>query len=191
MPNVPEHHNKRPDIIAAALELFAERGVRAATTREIAARAGITEGAIYRHFPSKEALAGGIFVDCMSRLLAHLQAASAEGDTPTDRLYSTCRAFFEFAGKYPAAYDYIMAAHQENLQVLLAQKTKPKDIFTRVIIEGIAAGEFRDMDPQLATAFVVGMNIRTIFFWRAGMVDMLEEDIVAGVCDAARRILAS
>lgn len=44
---------RREGILDAALALFSEKGFRAATTRELAARAGITEAMIYRHFRSK------------------------------------------------------------------------------------------------------------------------------------------
>ena len=43
-------------IETSALKLFAERGVDQTTTRDIAAGAGISEGAIYRHFESKDAM---------------------------------------------------------------------------------------------------------------------------------------
>ena len=181
--------NKRPAIIQAALELFSERGIDGTTTREIAARAGITEGAIYRHFPSKDALAGGIFVDCMDRLLEQLQAAAAAEGTHQERLCRTACAFLAFAGENPEAYGYIMAAHQVNLAELASRRAKPKDVFAEIIADGITAGEFREMDVQLATALVVGMCIRTIFFWDSGLLVMSKEDVHAGVCDAARRVL--
>ena len=181
--------NRRQAIVDAALDLFAEKGIRATTTRDIAARAGITEGAIYRHFPSKDALAGGIFVDCMMRLLVHLQAAAAEGDTARERLCRTARAFLDFAEATPAAYNYIMVSHQDDLQALMAQETKPKDIVAAIIADGMAAGEFREMDVQLATAFVIGICIRTVFFWNAGMLDMPREEVVLGVCNAVHAIL--
>ena len=182
--------NKRADIIQAALELFGERGIRATTTRDIAARAGITEGAIYRHFPSKEKLASSIFLDCMYRLLAHLQAAAAKGATPDKRLCSIARAFFAFAEDTPAAYNYIMMSHQDDLPALMAQETKPKDIFAQAIGDGMATGSFRRMDGQLATGFVVGMCIRTVWFWNAGILDLPRDEVVAGLCEAIHRILA-
>ena len=49
----------RARIERAAATLFAERGADVVTTREIAEKAGASEGALYRHFPSKAALADG------------------------------------------------------------------------------------------------------------------------------------
>jgi AcrR family transcriptional regulator len=50
----------RGDIVSAALRLFAERGFASASIAEIAEAAGITKGAIYWHFDSKDALFKGI-----------------------------------------------------------------------------------------------------------------------------------
>ena len=49
--------NARPKIERAALKLFVEEGIDAATTREIAMSAGVSEGALYRHYSGKDELA--------------------------------------------------------------------------------------------------------------------------------------
>ena len=58
----------KPRIERAALEVFVTEGVDATTTRTIAARAGVSEGAIYRHWKSKDELALGLFMDSHRRL---------------------------------------------------------------------------------------------------------------------------
>ncbi|WP_018546903.1 ScbR family autoregulator-binding transcription factor [Streptomyces sp. LaPpAH-108] len=47
----------RRSILEAAADVFGERGYEAASTNEILAKAGLTRGALYHHFPSKEAIA--------------------------------------------------------------------------------------------------------------------------------------
>jgi TetR/AcrR family transcriptional regulator len=48
--------NRRVQLLEAALNVFSEKGFDGATTKEIAARAGVTEAIIFRHFPTKQAL---------------------------------------------------------------------------------------------------------------------------------------
>jgi len=48
--------DRRSQILAAALEVFSERGFHGARTRELAERAGVSEALIFRHFPTKEDL---------------------------------------------------------------------------------------------------------------------------------------
>jgi AcrR family transcriptional regulator len=56
-------------IVAAACELFAERGFAPARVNEIADRVGITGGAIYRHFADKEALLEATALEALDRLM--------------------------------------------------------------------------------------------------------------------------
>ena len=52
--------DRRRAILSAVMPVFAERGFAAATTRELARAAGVSEALLYRHFPSKEALYAAI-----------------------------------------------------------------------------------------------------------------------------------
>ena len=65
----PRARNARPKIERAALKLFISEGVDAATTREIADVAGVSEGALYRHYKGKDELPsvrGGLGVAIVS-----------------------------------------------------------------------------------------------------------------------------
>src|SRR5437867_7190166 len=48
--------DRRSQILAAALEIFAEQGFHGTRTRELAERAGVSEALVFHHFPTKEAL---------------------------------------------------------------------------------------------------------------------------------------
>ncbi len=56
---------RRASIIAAAMPLFAARGLEGVKTREIAEAAGVSEALLYRHFPSKEDLFANVKVTCL------------------------------------------------------------------------------------------------------------------------------
>ena len=64
----PRARNARPKIERAALKLFIHEGVDAATTREIAEQAGVSEGALYRHYKGKDELALALFMETHNRL---------------------------------------------------------------------------------------------------------------------------
>lgn len=66
--------DRKSEIIGAAVEVFADRGYEAGSMRQIAARVGVSEPALYRHFPGKEALFLGIIT-----LVAGTLRREAEG----------------------------------------------------------------------------------------------------------------
>lgn len=57
---------RRASIIAAAMPLFAAKGLEGVKTREIADAAGVSEALLYRHFPSKEDLFANVKVTCLN-----------------------------------------------------------------------------------------------------------------------------
>jgi AcrR family transcriptional regulator len=69
----------RARILAAAAEVFDERGT-SASTEEVARRAGVAIGTVFRHFPTKDDLLAAIMKDLRGRLTAEAGALAAEGD---------------------------------------------------------------------------------------------------------------
>jgi AcrR family transcriptional regulator len=82
-------------MLEAAVEAFAERGYHATTTRDIAARAGLSPAAIYVHFPSKAALLARISLTGHEAALDLVRRASADGpaEGAAARLHRVVRAF--------------------------------------------------------------------------------------------------
>lgn len=73
---------RKAEIIASAASLFAEKGFNGTKTREIAARAGVSEALIFKYFPSKEDLYGAILAEesPVPRLLSQLPALAEKGN---------------------------------------------------------------------------------------------------------------
>jgi AcrR family transcriptional regulator len=72
----------RERVLAAAAEAFADDGI-AVPLDDIARRAGVGAGTVYRHFPTKEALFEAVMVERMQRLGAEAHARAAEKDAQT------------------------------------------------------------------------------------------------------------
>src|SRR5436853_2362850 len=60
-----QHKDRRQDILGAAMQLFAEKGFRGTTTRDLAAHAEVNEAIIFRHFSTKEDLYRAILEEKM------------------------------------------------------------------------------------------------------------------------------
>lgn len=76
---VPGEKPTRERIFDAAVSLFAERGYDRTSIRDIAGAVGITESAVYRHYPSKESILDAIFTYVESRVYSPLPPARVGG----------------------------------------------------------------------------------------------------------------
>lgn len=90
----------RAALLDAARELFAERGFAGAGREEIVARAGVTRGALYHHFASKEALFQAVYEQVEDELTAEVAAAAlAVGDDAMAQLRAGSLAFLDAAAR--------------------------------------------------------------------------------------------
>ncbi|MBI2487469.1 MAG: TetR/AcrR family transcriptional regulator [Deltaproteobacteria bacterium] len=155
-----------------ALRLFVSKGIKSSTTREIAKKAGISEGTIYKHFESKDELALELFITNMDMFREKLLENITNNDDPKEILSRLIQNFFDFAKKQPEAYSYIMDAHYTELKKIPKERPKPKDPFVEAICLGIEKGDFRKLDENLGAALVIGMITRTILFFNNGFINL-------------------
>jgi len=176
-------------IQSAALKLFIKKGITATTTKEIAKKAGVSEGTIYNYFESKGDLAYKLFERHMDRFRDELTQRTSSEAGPAEKLAAAVRAFFGFAESNPDAYSYIMIGHYTELQKMPYDKKKPRDIFIDIIDEGIRERVFTDMDRNLGAAFVIGMVTRVILFHTSGMLETPYRQLAEETVDSSLRVL--
>jgi AcrR family transcriptional regulator len=85
----------RAALLQAARELFAERGFAATGREQIAERAGVTRGALYHHFGSKEQLFRSVVELLEAEIGGHVMQAAMAGRDPADNLRLGCMAFLD------------------------------------------------------------------------------------------------
>lgn len=102
----------RERILAAAVESFAQKGFEAASTRDIAFRAGTDQGLLTYHFPTKDQLwraaADWIFGDLGKQLDERF--ASLEHGDPRERSRAVIREFVRFVAAHPAFFRFMVDA---------------------------------------------------------------------------------
>jgi len=140
-------------IVATALELFSMHGVDGVNIRDIAAGAGFTNPAIFRHFASKEALAQALFDRCYAALAHSLTAEPAMA--LQDRLIA-CVALIKAA---PQAVHFVLENLRRYWSTLPeAQRALPLPARMRLLVEAEqAAGRISaSVDPGLAAILLLG-----------------------------------
>jgi AcrR family transcriptional regulator len=85
----------RAALVAAARELFAQRGYAAVGTEEIVQSAGVTRGALYHHFPGKRELFRAVYEDVERELVERIAAGAMAGGDPLEALHAGAVAFPE------------------------------------------------------------------------------------------------
>jgi AcrR family transcriptional regulator len=144
-------------IIAAVNRLLADKGFDLMTVDEVAADVGIAKASLYKHFPSKEALAAAAMVRLLERALAMIDQLSArEGQRAVDRLMAvSCWALeMQLGGEMPTVPSQNSSLRAE----LLAHKTylgllmQASDRLGAWIVQAQADG---DIDPALPPELVL------------------------------------
>jgi AcrR family transcriptional regulator len=88
---------RRQQLLNAASRLFAERGFRAVSIEDLAAEAGVSGPAVYRHFDSKELLLADLLIKVSEQLLEQGTAHVAHSSSPRDALHQLITFHTEFA----------------------------------------------------------------------------------------------
>lgn len=155
----------RQRIARAALTLFAERGVRETTIRDIAGALGMAEGALYRHFPSKDALAAALFTENYLRFGAELQRLAGRTDLgPRARLAAMVAWFCAAFDADAPLFSYLLLAQHDQLARIEPQMQTPVTVLSGFVAEAQAAGDLPAGDPELATAAVLGIVLQAATF---------------------------
>lgn len=151
---------RRQALIEIAAELFAERGFRSTTVREIGDAAGVLSGSLYHHFDSKETIIEEILSSYLDNLMETYNEIVSRGDAPEGTLRALIVAAFVSLGPHRAAITVIQNERNYLSQFpRFAYLTKAENdvrrIWVKVIEDGIADGVFReDLDPVIAYRFL-------------------------------------
>src|SRR5262249_9612159 len=103
MAGVTATSERRAHLVMLAGDLFAEKGFRAPTVREIADPAGSLSRTLYHHFDSKESIADEILTSFLNDVLANYRTAAAEADGPRDALERIVRSSSGTLARHRAA----------------------------------------------------------------------------------------
>jgi AcrR family transcriptional regulator len=105
-PAKPSYHHGdlRSALIRATVKLIEERGPNGITLRAVAAKAGVTKTAPYRHFSNKQAMIDAVAEEGFSELQAQLAAAADRSEDPLTRIRRQAIAYARFAVQRPGHY---------------------------------------------------------------------------------------
>ncbi len=168
---------KRPLILRAATEVFAEQGFNSVTVAAIADRAGIGKGTVYEYFSSKDELLFAVFEWMNEGIFDRIHGLIEVGGTTLERLRSLldlgAKITREQMEMQAVVLDFWSASRGTKVeerynQACLATFRSYRRLLADVIREGQTAGEIRpDVDPEAVAAMVVaamdGLGVQIFF----------------------------
>ena len=186
---MPKPLTKKSEVIDAALSLFMRQGIKATTTRDIALRAGIAEGTIYRHFESKAELAEIIFAQNIDFFWKFLKKYLKNTKTPEEMLGAFVQGYFEFSRREQKRYSFLTAAHQTELRKHSREKMKPMQMLIKILGLGQKQGRFRKLDTSLAGAMIMGTIMQTIFYLKNGRIAVNYHEVTEEVMQTCLKMV--
>ena len=156
-----DHNARKRDIIAKAINLFAEQGYNGVTYQKIADNCNIARTTLYKYFHNKRDIfstaiweVANLMIGCYAEILP-LQTGVV------DRLHrvvcAVLRLLFENRVILTVILDYVLAAQRagHNMQRTINLHTIAlRRILHRLVTEGVRTGELREVNPRLATDLI-------------------------------------
>ncbi|MGH7093870.1 MAG: TetR family transcriptional regulator [Stellaceae bacterium] len=161
---MPRSAGAKEKVERAATALFAARGVDGASIAEIATAAGVSQGALYRHYPSKEALAAGLFDAAYRRTTAGLAALRASRAGLAARIAAMVAHFCALYDRDPALFRFMLIAQHDILPMIAEGNPSPAWVVEATIADAVAAGELAPIEPAAGAAVVMGVVLQTATF---------------------------
>lgn len=144
-------------IVHAAARVLSERGFAGLSMAAVAAEAGVATGTVYKNFSGKTELVTAVFRDVVTREVAAVAAAGAEG-TSVERVTAAVETFAGRALKNPKLA-YVLLAEPVDAAVdteRLRFRRAFADTFESAVAEGVANGQLPPQDPRISAAALVG-----------------------------------
>lgn len=180
---------RRAVTVETVVELAAGKNPSEITTAAIASHMKLTQGALFRHFPTKDAIWEAVMEWVADRLLARIDRAAAEAGTPLASLEAIFRTHIDFVVEHPGVprmlFGELQRAESTPAKRLAQTLLQHYGERIRKLLEaGKAAGEVSEaLDNDAAAILFVG-TIQGLV-----MQSMLAGD-VAGIRNSAGRVFA-
>jgi AcrR family transcriptional regulator len=186
MPEVKQGLDKldrRGELLAIAAGLFAEKGFKNTTVRDIADAAGILSGSLYHHFDSKESMVDEILSSFQEELFGRYDAILAGDDDARSKLEQAVRVSFEAIDRH--RHEVAIFQNEadflgtfERFGYLAERNAQSRDVWMTLLREGVASGALRqDLDVELVYRFIRDTVWVAVRWYRPG--GSLSHDAVA------------
>ncbi len=159
-------------VIHVARKLFVEKGFYGVPIPAIVQQSGVSVGAIYLHFGSKDKLAATIYKRTLDDFLELFTKRLAGKIHSRDKLRAFAELVFDITEEQPDMMKYMLSVrqcpHPDCASPLCS--TKPFLEIQKIVAEGVAAGEIKAGDAFLAAVSYTGVILRAVELRLQGVI---------------------
>jgi AcrR family transcriptional regulator len=152
---------RRDELLRIAARLFAERGFRNTTVRDIADAAGILSGSLYHHFDSKESMVDEILQTFQQELFASYDDVLASDLPARQKIEAAVRLSFEAIDEHHHEVAIFqndadwLSGLGERFSYLAERNAQSRQVWLSLLNEGVSSGALKpDVDVELAYRFI-------------------------------------
>lgn len=172
-------------ILIAARVCFAEAGYAGASTHMVAARVGLTTGALYHHFASKRDLYLAVFAEVEQLMVERFEKVAAPHPRFIGKLEAILDEIVRLSQEEPTVTGFLQSVtadigrHPELLEAIVPEFERRDQLFAGLVEAGIASGELAEADREVVldtvTTILVGL-----FAMNLGQLPSVQQHAVDG-----------
>lgn len=187
--------DRKTAILAAALEVFSEKGIEATTIDDICKASQSSVGSIYHHFGNKESIAAALFLQTIDAYWSQLIASAQHQPDARRTIHALLAAHIGWITRNPDAARYLFsrrqavgAAHEQTIQH--NTRDRFKEVFA-VLKPWFKSGELRRLPAELYAPLLIGPAQEYAREWLRGRVKLDPRKVIDELALAAWRSLAN
>jgi AcrR family transcriptional regulator len=161
---MPRSAGVKAKVERAAVDLFAANGFDGVSIADIAAAAGVSQGALYRHYPSKEELAWVLFSTAYLRTGEELDRIRTGGADFEAAVTAMIAHFCALYDEDPALFRFMLITQHGFLPRIPSGSRTPVDAVADLVGDAVAKNRLRPIDPPLGAAVIMGVILQSATF---------------------------
>lgn len=155
----PRAMHRKEALMAAVVKLVSAGGSEAATVRAIAHEVGVTEGAVYRHFRSKQELCWHAYKQIVEQMIAEKRELITSELSFREKITEWIRLTYQTYDRDPDAFTYVLLASRFVPEAEQEITTVQGKLLMTMVKEAIAVEEVRIMPLEVALSHFTGLML--------------------------------